>query len=201
MPGHRPSPAQGPPVPSEAGSGHDADSAAASVFPTDGAYTSLLDTACQRLSASVWEIPAVLRDPWSRRCAAFCSSRCCPYRGVTTRTMAIRMLQGIRIPLTDLAMPPLPTHPGPGMRLAMRMGLRPGRMVVRPDLRPVRRIRPTAMRRSCNTAFLGQSIHRTVARRTARIRAPGWRAEHYSTVTDFARLRGWSTSVPFSTAT
>src|SRR3954471_14424624 len=28
-----------------------------------------------------------------------------------------------------------------------------------------------------------------------------WSSLHYSTVTLFARLRGWSTSVPFSTAT
>ena len=28
-----------------------------------------------------------------------------------------------------------------------------------------------------------------------------WSCSAYSTVTDFARLRGWSTSVPFSTAT
>ena len=31
--------------------------------------------------------------------------------------------------------------------------------------------------------------------------AVGERCQRYSTVTDFARLRGWSTSVPFSTAT
>ena len=29
----------------------------------------------------------------------------------------------------------------------------------------------------------------------------GYASEAYSTVTDFARLRGWSTSVPLSTAT
>src|SRR6185437_5688591 len=32
-------------------------------------------------------------------------------------------------------------------------------------------------------------------------REPAPTCQPYSTVTDFARLRGWSTSVPFSTAT